>query len=246
MEEKIKATQSLGEIVTKYPLLAEFFEKNEIDYCCGGKKTLKETATGRNIDEKEFIEQIENELNRIKNHRSDQIVWENRPVNELIDYIVARHHGYIKQNLPNSEAHLKKITQVHSEVNPDEMMGEEKVVIRLPKLLSTFLEMKESLLKHLKEEEEEIFPAIKSSAVDERLKQKISLLEKEHEELGETLEKIKHLATDFVLPEWACPTFAATYKLLEGLQVDIHKHVHLENNILFPRLTGLTGSRLNI
>jgi len=238
MEERIKATQSLGEIVTKYPLLAEFFEKNEIDYCCGGKKTLKEAAISRDIDEKKFIKQIENELNRIKNRQSDQIVWENRPANELIDYIVARHHGYIKQNLPDSEAHLKKITQVHSEVNPDEMMGEEKVVIRLPKLLSAFLEMKESLLKHLKEEENEIFPAIKADEIDASLKQRISKLQQEHEELGETLEKIKRLATDFVLPEWACPTFAATYKLLEGLQVDIHKHVHLENNILFPRLTG--------
>ena len=236
MSGVITPEQSLGEIVGKYPLLSGFFEKNGIDYCCGGKETLREAAAEHNIDENNLIKQLEKELERLDEFQADEITWETRPASELVDYIVARHHGYIKQNLPDSEAHLRKILQVHSEVNPDEMMGDERAIVRLPKLLTAFLEMKESISKHLKEEEDEVFPAIKNDAVDESLKRKILKLQEEHEELGETLEKIKQLATDFVLPEWACPTFAATYRLLSGFQADIHKHIHLENNILFPKL----------
>ena len=239
MNTKITSEQSLGQIVTKYPSLSGFFERSGIDYCCGGKETLREAATEHHIDEAELIKRIEKELEKIESFQSDEIIWENRPANELVDYIVARHHVYLKQNLPDAEAHLRKITQIHSELHPNEVMGDEKVITRLPKLLNAFLEVEASVLKHLEKEENEIFPAIKSGkvgVVDEALKKGILQLQEEHTELGEALENIRHLATDFVLPEWACPTFAATYKLLSGIQVDTHKHVHLENNILFPEL----------
>ncbi len=236
MNIEITSGQSLGEIVTKYPSLSGFFEKSGIDYCCGGKETIREAAAEHHINEKRLIKQIEEELKKSESFSSDEIIWENRPSNELVDYIVARHHGYLKQALPDADAHLRKITQVHSELHPNEMMGDEKAIDRLPKLLNAFLDMQKSILEHLKKEEDEIFPAIKSGHIDETLRQGIDKLQEEHTELGEALENIKHLATDFILPEWACPTFAATYKLLNGIQTDTHKHVHLENNILFPNL----------
>lgn len=148
----------------------------------------------------------------------------------LIDYIEAEHHGYVRENLPVLRAFAKKVAQVHGPAQPE-----------LPVIADRVEALAAALEAHLAAEEEDVFPRIKA-LVDTRpaaLRPLLVSLEQEHDEAGGLMGEIRRLSADYTPPEWACNTYRALFAKLEEFEEDLHRHVHLENNVLFPRVRAL-------
>jgi regulator of cell morphogenesis and NO signaling len=162
--------------------------------------------------------------------------YANWTLTRLIDHITAIHHAYVKANTAQNAAYAGKIAAVHGDVHPE-----------LAQVAAVFDKMAAELMAHLKREEEVVFPAIKRAeaagragsppeAEDaETIAHGLAALVREHDEVGAALHEIRDLAMGYGLPSDACTTYVLTYQRLQAFEADLHKHVHLENNILFPR-----------
>ncbi|MBB5349643.1 iron-sulfur cluster repair di-iron protein [Desulfoprunum benzoelyticum] len=230
MEESKK---TIGEIVAEDYRTAKVFEGHGIDFCCGGKVALMATCAEKGIDLATIIEEIAAVKNIPVERSQDYSSWE---VSFLADYIINVHHSYLKENTFQIAANTRKIAAVHGTRHPE-----------LMEIATIFDKIAIDLTAHLKQEEEEFFPAIKrvdlqrktgaittAAATDiEIIKNLLKKLIHEHEEVGDAIHKIRHLAGGYALPGDACNTFMVTYQKLKEFEDDLHKHVHLENNILF-------------
>ena len=225
--------ETLGEIAAKDLRKAEVFKKYGLDFCCGGKKTVKEACEEKGMD----VTKIEQEL-----QQADRLpVSRPLPYNEwnldfLADYIVNTHHSYVKKTLPEIRSYAQKVAQVHGAGHPE--LGNILAVVE-----SVYAEMSSNMVK----EEQVVFPYIKQlvnakSRQDvpqaetlQSVKNPINLMEMEHELVGKNMEIIRQLANNYILPAEACATYSLLYRLLQEFEEDLHMHVHLENNILFPK-----------
>jgi regulator of cell morphogenesis and NO signaling len=225
--------ETLGEIAAKDLRKAEVFKKYGLDFCCGGKKTVKEACEEKGMD----VTKIEQEL-----QQADRLpVSRPLPYNEwnldfLADYIVNTHHSYVKKTLPEIRSYAQKVAQVHGAGHPE--LGNILAVVE-----SVYAEMS----SHMVKEEQVVFPYIKQlvnakSRQDvpqaetlQSVKNPINLMEMEHELVGKNMEIIRQLANNYILPAEACATYSLLYRLLQEFEEDLHMHVHLENNILFPK-----------
>lgn len=228
MEESKK---TIGEIVAEDYRTAKIFEGHGIDYCCGGKVSLLATCAEKDIDLATIIEEIAAVKNLPVERRQDYSSWE---LSFLADYIINVHHSYLKENTAQIAGNAQKIAAVHGTRHPEVI-----------EIATIFNKIAIDLTAHLKEEEEEFFPAIKrvdmqkktgttAAATDiEIIKNSLKKLIHEHEEVGDAIHQIRHLAGGYAIPGDACNTFMVTYQKLKEFEDDLHKHVHLENNILF-------------
>lgn len=231
--------KTIGAIVAEDYRTSKVFERYGIDFCCGGKVGLSTTCNEKGIDLAAITREIEEvksqQVERDQNYGSWELPF-------LIDYIVNVHHGYLKENTEQIKAHTKKIAEVHGKYHAE-----------LFEITSLFEKIATDMSTHLKEEEEVFFPALKRadmakksdssiSAEDVKLiSQALENLVADHEEIGETVHKINHLSNGYILPGDACNTFTLTYKELKEFEDDLHKHVHLENNILFLKAVKLVA-----
>lgn len=225
-------TLTIGEIVAKDFRTAAVFKDAGIDFCCGGKKSLGQACREKGI-EQSFIE---SEL--LKLESTPQILandfneWE---LGFLCDYIVNAHHKFVLKSLPQLVAYTDKIASVHGERHPE-----------LAEVASLFSQINTELLQHLKNEEEVLFPAIKSVIANKSseakllIRSEISRMSGEHEFAGEAMDKINEITHGYKLPDDSCNTYQVTFKLLQQFEDDLHIHVHLENNILYPKALNLT------
>lgn len=221
----------VGDIVTDDFRAAEVFKRVGIDFCCGGNQPLEQAAK----DKKLIISEIEYELNHL-----DEIVSNKQPnfkdwnADFLCDYIVNEYHYKVYKVLPQLMEYLNKIVQVHGTNHP-----ELKEISDLFSLINTELPV------HQRQEENVFFPAIKealntnSLQAKEIISSQIALMMDEHELIGGTMDKINELSKHYSVPDDACNTYRVTYKLLEEFEDDLHTHVHLENNILYPKALNL-------
>ncbi|GAU78355.1 DUF542 domain-containing protein [Fusibacter sp. 3D3] len=215
--------QTIGDSVTHYPQLVKVYMKYHVDFCCGGHRTVKEaieTDCGR-ISEKINTELL-NTLDQFE--KEDQLMMGELSSEALINRIVTMHHAYLREELPLISELLFKLLNVHGERHPE-----------LYEIHKTFGQLKMALEAHLVKEEVKLFPKIISEDTD--VKALILELEAEHDGAGEALHKLTDLTDHFTLPENACTTYALTYEKLKALVADMYMHVHVENNILFKRLT---------
>ncbi len=216
---------------------AELFEKLGIDFCCKGNKNLKEALTEKQIPEKIFIEEL-NKVNYSSAGETERYSeWD---LNFLAQYIVNNHHGYVRNAVPQISAHLQKVFNAHGEKYP-----------YIKEVQNEFAAIAEELMSHMMKEERVLFPLIKYLVDSKNFNEKpknggygtiqnpINQMEREHVSAGNSLQKIRELTSDFNLPQDACTTFRLTYQELEEFEADLHKHIHLENNILFPRAIEL-------
>jgi regulator of cell morphogenesis and NO signaling len=225
--------KTIGEIVAADFRTAAVFENHGIDFCCGGKVALAATCTEKGLD----LDAITRELAAVQNQaveRSQNYSSWSLPF--LADYIVNTHHVYLKENDDQIAAYAQKIATVHGAHHPE--------VIRIAAI---FKKIATDMVGHLKEEEEVFFPALKradaartaGTAPDESdretIRDSLVRLEREHEEIGDAIHEIRHLAKGYAIPDDVCNTFMLTYRKLNEFEEDLHKHVHLENNILFPK-----------
>jgi regulator of cell morphogenesis and NO signaling len=231
------AGQTIGDLVAKDYRAAGVFEKYGIDFCCGGQVPLAEACREKGIAMAELLGEIEQAAGQPIDRSQNYGAWE---LPFLADYIVNTHHAYLKENTANIAAYTHKIAEVHGAHHPEVI-----------EIAAIFDKIAADLELHLVEEEQVLFPAIRKiaelakagTAQDsgelQALKANLKTLTHEHDEIGAAIHAIRHLASDYAIPGDVCNTFMVTYRKLKEFEDDLHKHVHLENNILFLKAAQL-------
>ena len=214
------------------------FERHGIDYCCGGKRPLAEVCREKGLE----LETVQGELDAaLAGSRQLERDWNTAPVRELIEHIVAAHHEYLRRELGPIGERLEKVYRVYNERYGPTLTG----------LPGAYASLRAELEMHIRKEEMILFPAIAANeaALDAgrplpptpfgTVSNPIHMMEMEHQNAGEGLATIREITNDFAVPDYACVTYRALISGLEELERDLHLHIHLENNILFPRAEQL-------
>lgn len=233
MQPAFNGSEKIGEIVAKFPKASHIFREYQIDFCCGGNRPLSEAIRAQNLDEAKVLgklNQLCGETERLTDGETD---WRAVSSSDLMDHIIAVHHAYLQKELPLLSDFVTKILRVHGAAHGEVLSG----------LHRLFHSLKAELEQHLIKEEEEIFPLIKqweanpSQELLEKTVRAIGELEREHSAAGDLLKEMRQVTDHYKLPEEACRTYTLTFQKLEELEADLFQHIHLENNILFLRLT---------
>ncbi|TVZ80266.1 regulator of cell morphogenesis and NO signaling [Aeribacillus composti] len=220
---------TVGEIVAMLPKASDVFKKNKIDFCCGGDRSLKEAADKRGVAIEELMSQLQ-DLYAATDEKTEKN-WLTATYSELIDHIINKHHRYLLEELPNLSPYVTKVMRDHGGNHPH--------LIKVHKL---FNELKTELEQHLWKEESEVFPLISqfekqpTSENEQKMKKMIADLTNEHDKTGDIIKEIRRITNDYTLPNGACRTYQLVYNRLEALESDLFEHIHLENNVLFPRI----------
>jgi regulator of cell morphogenesis and NO signaling len=225
------SNQTIAEIVSSDFRTAGIFKKNEIDFCCGGKKPLTEVCKSKNISESVLLKEL-NDAVSIDNG-GETINFASWSPALLIAYIEDRHHNYIKEAIPRILPFLQKVASRHGETQPE-----------LVTIYNLFLELSKELMDHAKDEENRVFPAIIEFIGNNKMHEKVlpdfmNELVEEHTVAGDIMMHIRKLTNDFTPPIWACNTYRVAFAELEAFENDLHKHVHLENNLLFTKVSDI-------
>ncbi|WP_221364741.1 iron-sulfur cluster repair di-iron protein [Clostridium perfringens] len=231
MEKLIRKDYSLGEVVTVYPVVVKKFNDMELDYCCGGSKSLEVALKEKGVDVDKFVEGLNKEFKEFKFENSQYVDWREKSSEELISHIVEIHHGETFRLLKEIDPLMVKVFRVHFSHDPELLM----------KVHSLFGKLKCELEEHLLKEENILFPLMikYDKAKDEKEKKEIEedirIIVNEHEAAGDILKELAEVTDDYKVPEWGCISFKLLYDYLHDLEKDLFIHIHKENNILFPR-----------
>lgn len=231
--------QTLASIATAHHQLVPVLEKYHLDFCCGGKQTLAEACNERGLNVAEIIKELET------SDMQDQkafVDFSDMNAEQLIRYILVKHHFYTRQSMPVIEAHLIKVAEKHGERFP---------YMRTVNELFSYL--KNDMYEHMQKEEMVLFPRIKeieasfnsktnTNKQQEYISNPVAMMVHEHDEAGAIMEQIRILTNDYSVPEGTCNTFKITLEELKAFEEDLHKHVHLENNLLFPMAEKMAGA----
>ena len=231
MNNKFTGNQAVGQIVAEFPQAAEFFKKYAIDFCCGGDKLLSVAAKELNLNEDIVIKQINQAYSMVEEHSSTVVDWRQQSLTHLIEHIVNTHHLYLQREMPQISELVIKILRVHGATHSE-----------LGKVHKLFHTLKMELEQHLITEEEILFPLIKkyeqnpSSQMLATIKSQIDTIENEHEQAGDIVKELRQITNQYALPASACTSYRLAYQKLIEMESDLFQHIHLENNILHPRL----------
>jgi regulator of cell morphogenesis and NO signaling len=237
---KITSATPVGEVVKTNFKAATMFQANKIDYCCGGNQTISEACEKAGVQPEQLIQQLETVL---QDSDPDTEYINNLELSALADYIVNRHHAYVRKNIPFLKQNLDKITEVHGANHPE-----------LARVRDEFYASAGELTMHMQKEELLLFPYIKK--MEEAQKENknlpsppfgkvanpIAAMMAEHESEGERYMRISELTNNYQVPADGCTTYEVTLKQLADFEKDLHRHIHLENNILFPKAKLLERS----
>jgi len=232
----------IGEIVANDARAAAIFEELGIDFCCGGGRTLQDACRAAGVEFEEVARTLE-ELPAANDGETNVAGW---PIGRLIDYIVSTHHVYVRSALPIIARHLETLVEAHGSRHPE-----------LVRVSACFDRVACDLEQHLLKEEQVLFPYVRelaATAVVDRhipspfgsVENPIRMMEREHRDAGDAMRTIRELTNGFAAPEDGCATYALCMAELQRFESDLHEHVHLENNVLFPRAFALeSGDREN-
>jgi regulator of cell morphogenesis and NO signaling len=220
----VTSASRVGEIATHHPLATRVFARHGIDFCCGGGVALADACAKRGLDADTIVDEITRTVAAPGN--DDPQRWDRAPLPALVRHIVEHYHAALREELPRLEAMARKVHRVHGDRDPE----------RLGALLDTYLGLVEEVQEHLRDEEERLFPAILSR--DPNAAGSIGELVDDHSRVGQELARIRELTDDFQVPADACNTWNALWHGLAALERDLHQHIHLENNVLFPRVAA--------
>ena len=217
------------DIVNEFPKTSDIFKRNRIDFCCGGNIPLSQAAAQNSLNLDSIIDELKVVIAEYENTEIDVEVWTDSDSNTIIDHVITNYHRVSEEELALLSPYVTKVSRVHGDNH-----------LELIKMNELFYEFKKELLEHMVKEEEIVFPLIKQLADGtapnpEEAINMIVELEKEHDHAGEILRQIRAITADFALPIDACGTYRLVYARLEALESLTFMHVHLENNILFPR-----------
>jgi iron-sulfur cluster repair di-iron protein len=228
-----ESEETLGQITAKDLNKARIFKKYGLDFCCGGKKTVKEACAEKGLD----VTKIEYELQQVeKTPGFRPLPYNEWSLDFLADYIVNTHHSYVRKTLPDIKAYAEKVKKVHGKTHPE--------LLSIYRLVE---DVNAELSAHMIKEEVVLFPYIKELVAAkketkpvhaeqfDKIQNPINRMEMEHEMVGNNLAEIRKLSKNYEIPEDACATYSLLYRMLDEFEEDLHLHVHLENNILFPK-----------
>ncbi len=223
--------QTLASIVTANHRAVPVLEKYHLDFCCKGKRTLSEACLDKGLSVQDIIDELQQPASSVSVNQS---AFAAMNATELIGYILLIHHFYVKNSMTSISDHLEKVATKHGENFP-----------YMRRVLSLFTEVKQEMEAHMQKEESILFPRIKELEAisanrnagcmsDHFIMGPIEVMEAEHDHAGNILYEIRELTNNYTAPGQACTTFKVVLAELKEFEEDLHKHVHLENNILFP------------
>jgi regulator of cell morphogenesis and NO signaling len=229
-------TTSLAQIVTGNHKTASVFEKHNLDFCCRGKRTLQQACADTGLNADEIVSELEGANTSTAGEMYDP---DHMLLSELTDHIVNTHHVYVKKELPLLFGYLQKVTAKHGERHPE-----------LTRIFGLFAAVKEEMELHMEKEEKILFPRIAEMeklvadhatvAINKNyLAAPVSMMEQEHDHAGSMMAEIRRLSNNYMPPADACTTYRLSFAALQAFEADLHRHVHLENYILFPKALHL-------
>ena len=233
-------TQTVREIATENPATVRVFEKYGIEYCCGGKVPLADACAAKGLNVDEVIASLEAATAPLA---SEEENWATESLAHLAAHIVDTHHAYVSHEVPRLNELAGKVVSRHGDTREE-----------LPAIQSKLAELGEELIAHQGKEEVVLFPYIgkleRFAAGDGAMPRNcfgsithpIEMMTRDHDFAGNLMEEIRTLGQDYTPPDGACPTFHAFYEGLREFEQDLHRHIHLENNILFLRAVELEAS----
>jgi len=232
------AQSTLANIVRTHHPAAGVFEKYHLDFCCKGKRPLAEACVEAGIP----VESVVKDLEAVIQKDDSMVINENDAV-QLIGRILLKHHFYVRQSVPAIKYHLQKVVTKHGERYP-----------HMAEVYSLFVETAEELMQHMQKEEMILFPRIQQvyhAAPHQHLPPNflsgpIAVMESEHTHAGENLYAIRKLLNNYSAPEDACTTHRLVIDELKAFEEDLHQHVHLENNVLFPLGEKLLSEKMEV
>ena len=227
--------RTVRDLASATPGAARVFEKFGIDYCCGGEKSLAQACSAARVNLLEVAEELETP----QSQASDRD-WQKAALAELAKHIVENHHSYVKQEIQRLIPLSAKVAGVHAKNHPE-----------TEQIQSSFHALAEELTMHLMKEERMLFPYIEqlecaancggrpAAPMFGTVKNPVRMMMMEHDSAGELLRKMRQITNNYTLPTDACMSFQMLYRGLQEFETDLHQHIHLENNILFPRAVEL-------
>ena len=217
----IESTSTVGQLAAEHPLATRVFHRHGIDFCCGGGKPLGEACADVGADTDAVLAEIHRELDRTT---VPEDRWDEAPLSDLIDHILAEFHRPLSEELRRLGAMVEKVHRVHGDKDPE----------RFSELRSVYTELAHELEQHMAKEEQILFPMIRDGR-GAMTGSPVAVMEQEHDAAGAALKRLRELTNNYEAPEEACTTWRALWHGLEVLEETLHQHIHLENNILFPR-----------
>jgi regulator of cell morphogenesis and NO signaling len=225
-------TTLVKDIVNEMPKAADLFKQKRIDFCCGGNIPLEQAAAERAVDMDELTKDLVQLYNDSENSKDNPEVWTDSASQDIINHIQKHYHLPLEEELAQLSPYVTKVAKVHGLGHPE-----------LLRVYDLFYELKKELLEHTSKEDAVVFPMLNllddpNVENKEEMIKHIIELEKEHDHAGAILKELRDITSDFTPPLDACGTYRLVYKRLEMLEAETFMHVHLENNILFPRYIG--------
>ncbi len=225
----ITESTTVAELAATVPSSVRVLQRHGIDFCCGGKRPIGDVCREKGLSFGDISAAIDASARREHGQRD----WSREPLHALIDHIIATYHDRLREDLPRFEAMAGKATLAHASKAP-----------HLARVQDLVGELSADLNDHMRKEELVLFPAIRTLEGAGRrgaswISQPITVMEQEHDRAGELLAELRSITNHYTVPDWACPTVRALYRGLEEMEASMHLHVHLENNILFPRTLAL-------
>ncbi len=235
----MSATKTVRELAVEHPAATRVFEALGIDYCCGGQKSLEEACSAAKLSVDHVLQTLEHaEAERRPSAQATD--WQTASLASLIEHIIGTHHKFTREELARLDPLLDKVCKVHGQNHPE-----------LLQVRRVFLGLSQELTMHMMKEEHILFPYIVQleEAVGRRqsppmspfgtVQNPIHMMMTEHDSAGEALRQFRTLSSDYVPPADACVSYQTLYRALAEFEQDLHQHIHLENNILFPRAIGM-------
>ena len=236
MSERLERA-TVGEIVATDYRAARIFEQFGIDFCCGGRRSLAEACASASVDPSALeraLDALPTAADSGDGDVDDVTRW---APDRIIDHVLATHHAYVRLALPAIAGYLTKLVDVHGSRHPE-----------LARIAMTFARLGQDLLQHMMKEERILFPYIRELALHPRrqapspfgtVENPIRMMEREHREAGDEMRLIRELTGGYLPPADACATYRVCFDELATFERDLHRHVHLENNVLFPKAVEL-------
>ena len=214
----IDPSRTVADLVLEQPSRSRVFEELGVDYCCGGKRSLTDACEARGLPLAEAVAALDAAANEPSQERD----WTQAPLPELCDHIVRSHHQPLREELPRLDTLLEKVVRAHDDERPE-----------LAGMRDTFLALRTELEEHMTTEEEQLFPLVRSGGPYDP--EQVAALEHDHEWAGAALATLRDLSGGYDLDRALCNTHRATLDGLRELELELHRHIHEENNVLFPR-----------
>ncbi|HET8736532.1 MAG TPA: iron-sulfur cluster repair di-iron protein [Pricia sp.] len=229
--------KTIGQMVAEDYRTAQVFRNHKIDFCCKGNRSLQEVAEKQNLNMDVLVQELTKVHQTPETENTDFKSW---PLDLLADYIEKKHHRYVEERIPVLQQYLDKLCKVHGQHHPE-----------LYEIRKHFEISGGELAMHMKKEELVVFPWIRKMIRTEQgqgtlgsprfgtVKNPIQTMMQEHDNEGERFRQIARLSNDYTPPADACNTYRVAFSLLQEFEEDLHRHIHLENNILFPKAETL-------